>query len=149
MSHQKITPFIWFTANDGSLANIVSYYQSVFTNNFQSGPIMPLGETPSGKTEMVNVVIFGNHYSLMNTGVAHHALNDSVSFVINCENQDEIDLYWNYFTSEGQASQCGWCIDKYNLRWQIVPKNLGELLRLPNAGAVMMKQTKIIIADYF
>jgi predicted 3-demethylubiquinone-9 3-methyltransferase (glyoxalase superfamily) len=68
--------------------------------------------------------------------------------MLNCNDQVEIDKHWNYFTKEGKESQCGWCMDKFGLRWQIIPKNMGDLMSKPNAGQVMMKQTKIIIAEY-
>jgi predicted 3-demethylubiquinone-9 3-methyltransferase (glyoxalase superfamily) len=60
----------------------------------------------------------------------------------------EIDKFWNYFTKEGKESQCGWCIDKYGLRWQVIPNNLREFMARPNAWEVMMKQKKIVIAEY-
>ena len=91
---------------------------------------------------------FGQTYSIMHTDVAHQPLNDAFSMIIYCENQAEIDRYWNYFCKEGKASFCGWCIDKYGLRWQVLPHNFGELMRKPNAGRVMMAQTKIVIKEY-
>jgi predicted 3-demethylubiquinone-9 3-methyltransferase (glyoxalase superfamily) len=84
----------------------------------------------------------------MCTEIEHNSLNDAVSFMINCDDQNEIDHFWDYFTKEGKASQCGWCIDKYGLRWQIIPKSLGTLMSKPNSFEVMMKQTKIIIEEY-
>jgi len=68
--------------------------------------------------------------------------------MIHCEDQTEIDKFWNYFTTEGKESMCGWCIDKFGLRWQVSPRKLGELMSKPNTGQVMMKQTKIIINEY-
>lgn len=62
---------------------------------------MPLGQTPSGNTEMCEVKIFGLNYSFMSTEKPHHSFNDAVAFTINCEDQHEIDKYWNYFTKEG------------------------------------------------
>jgi predicted 3-demethylubiquinone-9 3-methyltransferase (glyoxalase superfamily) len=84
----------------------------------------------------------------MNTAKEHHPLNDAMSLILNCEDQNEIDKYWDYFTREGEESQCGWCIDKYGLRWQVLPENWKELMNQPNAAEIMMNQTKIIIADY-
>ena len=84
----------------------------------------------------------------MSTAIEHHPLNDAVSFMINCEDQNEIDIYWNYFTREGKESQCGWCIDKYGLRWQVLPKNLDELMSKPNSFKIMMNQKKIVIEEY-
>jgi predicted 3-demethylubiquinone-9 3-methyltransferase (glyoxalase superfamily) len=148
MNTNKIVPNIWFTKDRGSLSKIIEYYTTIFGKEFSHGQIIPLGETPSGKTEMSYITIFGQQYVLMNTSVEHHPLNDSVSFILNCEDQNEIDKYWDYFTKEGKESQCGWCIDKYELRWQVLPKNLGELMSKPNSFEVMMKQKKIVIKDY-
>jgi predicted 3-demethylubiquinone-9 3-methyltransferase (glyoxalase superfamily) len=85
---------------------------------------------------------------MMSTAIEHHKFNDTFAIIINCNGQAEIDKYWDYFTKEGEESQCGWCMDKFGLRWQIIPANMGELMSKPNANAVMMKQTKIIIAEY-
>jgi predicted 3-demethylubiquinone-9 3-methyltransferase (glyoxalase superfamily) len=148
MNSNKIVPNLWFSTDDGSISNLLAYYKTIFADHLTHGAIMPLGDTPSGKTEMCDVTIFGQKYVLMNTAKAHHPLNDAVSFMIHCEDQQEIDRYWNYFTQEGKESQCGWCIDKYGLRWQVLPKNLGELMRKPNAFKVMLGQRRIIIEEY-
>jgi predicted 3-demethylubiquinone-9 3-methyltransferase (glyoxalase superfamily) len=144
----KIVPSLWFCEDGGSISNIVRYYNNIFGNDFQHGPIIPLGDTPSGRTEMCEVTIFGQKYSLMATAREHHQLNDSISFMISCDDQNEIDKYWNYFTREGAESQCGWCIDKYGLRWQVLPYNLGELMSRPNSFKIMMGQKKIVIKEY-
>lgn len=109
---------------------------------------MSLGDTPSGYAEMCSVKLFGNDYFFMTTAKKHHAFNDTFAIMIHCENQEEIDTFWNYFTQEGEESMCGWCVDKFGLRWQIIPKNLEELMSRPNAGAVLAKQRKIVIAEY-
>lgn len=144
----KITPNIWFTTGNGKISNIIDYYKTIFTDHFSNGNIMPLGETPSGYSEICEVFIFGQKYIFLATAKEHHPLNDAVSFVIHCEDQKEIDKYWNYFTLDGKESQCGWCIDKFGLRWQVIPKNLGELMQHPGSFEVMMKQKKIVIEEY-
>ena len=144
----KIIPCIWFNFDNGQMSQIISYYKNIFYKNFEAQPVVQLGDTPGGYTEMCEVKIFDKRYSLLNTSEEHHPLNDSISFIIHCDNQEEIDLYWNYFTKEGKESQCGWCIDKLGLRWQIIPSNLNELMSLPNANEVMMNQKKIIISEY-
>lgn len=148
MNSQKISPSIWFATEGGKLAPVLEYYQEIFEEDLKAGPIIPLGDTPDGYAEMGSMEIYGQSYTLMSTAKAHHPLNDAVSFIINCEGQQEIDRYWNYFTAEGKAAPCGWCIDKFGLRWQILPHNLGALMSKPNAFAVMMKQEKIVIAEY-
>ena len=148
MSYNKIIPSLWFNTELGNISLVIDYYKNIFGSDFEAGNIMPLGQTPSGNTEMCQVNIFGQTYSLMSTEKAHHPFNDALAFTINCDDQQEIDKYWNYFTAAGKEVQCGWCIDKYGLRWQVIPKNLGALMAKPNAWQVMMKQKKIIIEEY-
>jgi predicted 3-demethylubiquinone-9 3-methyltransferase (glyoxalase superfamily) len=145
----KIVTNIWFSADGGKISKVVAYYKKIFGKDFSKGQRIPLGETPSGYTEMCEALIFGQKYILMSTEEEHHPLNDAISFIIHCDNQNEIDKFWNYFTAEGEESQCGWCIDKYGLRWQVIPKNLDELMAKSNAYEIMMKQKKIVIAEYF
>ena len=148
MNQNKILPCLWFCTDGGNISKLIEYYKNIFGKDFQDGQIIPLGETPSGNTEICEVHIFGQKYSLMTTANEHHPLNDAMSFMINCEDQNEIDKYWNYFTQEGEESQCGWCIDKYELRWQVLPKNFDELMGKPNSFEVMMQQKKIVIEEY-
>jgi predicted 3-demethylubiquinone-9 3-methyltransferase (glyoxalase superfamily) len=148
MEHNKIFPSLWFCAEGGKISKVVEYYMTIFNNNFEAGNIMPLGETPSGNTEICEVKIFGQKYFLMSTEKEHHQFNDALVFTINCQDQAVIDKYWNYFTHDGEESQCGWCIDKFGLRWQVLPENLGELMSKPNAWEVMMNQQKIVIEEY-
>lgn len=148
MNNNKIIASLWFYANDGRIREVIKYYKNIFENNLQEGQIIPLGETPSGNAELCEVHIFGQKYSFMSTAQQHHSFNDAVSFTINCTDQKDIDMYWNYFTKEGEDSQCGWCIDKFGLRWQIIPENLKDLMCKPNSRQVMMKQKKIIISEY-
>lgn len=148
MQSNKIMTAIWFSANNGNLSILLEYYKNAFNQDFKAGSIISLGNTPSGNSEMCNVEIFGLKYLLMCTEKEHHQLNDSFSIILNCDDQHEIDMFWDYFTKEGKESQCGWCVDKYGLRWQIIPKNFDILMRKPNAWQVMMGQKKIIIDEY-
>ena len=144
----KITPNLWFATAQGKLSEVVEYYQTIFGEEWSSGPIFPLGDTPSGTSELCQAQLFGQRYSLIATAQLHHPFNDAISLVLTCEDQNEIDRYWNYFTQEGQESQCGWCQDRYGLRWQIIPQNLSHLLQQPNGFSIMMTQKKIVIQDY-
>jgi predicted 3-demethylubiquinone-9 3-methyltransferase (glyoxalase superfamily) len=148
MKQHKIVPCLWFQTEGGKMSEVTNYYQNIFGENFQAGRIISLGETPKGNTEMCEVDIFERKYSLMSTANPHHQFNDALSFAINCKDQDEIDKYWNYFTLEGKEVQCGWCIDKFGLRWQVLPENLGTLMSKVNSVEIMMKQKKIIIEAY-
>lgn len=144
----KLIPSLWFSATGDNISNILEYYKNIFNDVFEAGNITNLGDTPSGKTEICEVKIFGQRYSLMNTEKEHAKFNDAFALTIECDDQDEIDTYWNYFTKEGSEVQCGWCIDKYGLRWQVIPKNLGELMSGPDSWNIMMGQKKIIISEY-
>lgn len=144
----KIIPSIWYSVPQGKIQKILEYYKIVFNDNFLHEEIINLGNTPSGNSDICDVFIFGQKFSFLCTETEHHPLNDAFSLTINCVDQEEIDKYWNYFTNEGKESMCGWCIDKFGLRWQIVPENLSELLALPNGFEVMMNQKKIVIAEY-
>jgi predicted 3-demethylubiquinone-9 3-methyltransferase (glyoxalase superfamily) len=146
--NNKITPTLWYHTEDGKMKQVIDYYSKIFESNFEAEIPVPLGETPTGYAEMGNIKIFGNTYLVMTTAKEHHKFNDTFAIMIHCDDQAEIDKFWNYFTDEGKESMCGWCVDKFGLRWQIIPKNFGALMSKPNAGQVMYKQTKIIINEY-
>lgn len=148
MITSKIKPCIWFCADAGNISGILNYYQEIFGDNFEAEQVVSLGETPSGKTETCELNFFNQEYTLMCTAKEHQPLNDAFSLILYCSDQQEIDRYWNYFTQEGEESYCGWCVDKYGLRWQVIPQNLSELMSRPNAAKVMMKQRKIVIGEY-
>lgn len=148
MATNKITPALWYHTKDGTMKDVTDYYSQIFRGNFEAHSPIPLGETPSGNAEMCTIKLFGKAYLLMATAVEHHAFNDAFALMIYCKDQLEIDTYWNYFTKEGQESMCGWCMDKFGLRWQIIPENISELMAKPNAQEVMYKQKRIIIAEY-
>lgn len=148
MQKSKITPSLWFHSLDGKLSHILEYYRGIFNENIEIQHITSLGKTPSGNTELCTIKLFGIEYLFMSTEIEHQSFNDVFSIILKCNNQTEIDNYWDYFTLEGKESMCGWCIDKFGLRWQIIPEQLNELMAKPNATEVMMKQTKIIIQEY-
>jgi len=97
MEKNKIVPNLWFSTDGGAISKVLGYYKSIFGSDFHEGQIIPLGKTPSGNTEICEVSIFGQKYSLMNTEKEHHQFNDALVFTINCEDQNEIDKYWDYF----------------------------------------------------
>jgi len=141
-------PCLWFNTKGGTISEVLEYYRKIFNADFEEGTTVVVGDTPSGNTEFCNVKIFGQKYTLMSTEEEHHLFNDSVSFTINCKDQEEIDRFWDYFTREGEESQCGWCLDKYGFRWQVNPANLDELMQRPDAWQIMMSQKKIVIQEY-
>jgi predicted 3-demethylubiquinone-9 3-methyltransferase (glyoxalase superfamily) len=125
---KKITPFLWF---DKNLKEIINFYLSVFPDaKVKSND--NLSDTPSGNVEMATMEIFGQELSLMTAGPMFK-FNESISFVITCDNQEEIDYYWNALVKDGgQEGQCGWCKDKYGLSWQVVPSIMNSMMASGN-----------------
>ena len=147
---KKITPFLWF---DDNAEEAVEFYTSIFKNS-KVGSLNRYGEAGPGKPGTVMTVTFeleGQEFVALNGG-PHFKFNEAVSFVINCETQEEIDMFWERL-SEGSndKGQCGWLKDKFGLSWQIVPPNIGELLqsndpeKATRIMQALMKMTKIDI----
>jgi predicted 3-demethylubiquinone-9 3-methyltransferase (glyoxalase superfamily) len=144
----KIVPALWFHTVDGTMASVLNYYGQIFGEDFQPSQIFSLGKTPSGNAEMCEVSLFDHRYFFMTTSDEHHPFNDSIALMLSCKDQVEIDRMWNYFIREGKEFMCGWCSDKYGLRWQVLPENLSELMQKPNANDILRGQKKIVIAEF-
>ncbi len=119
---QKITPFLWF---DKEATEAAKFYVSVFKGSSIKESRV-LKNTPSGTVEIVTVELLGQEFTLMSAG-PFFKFNESVSFVVPCESQEEIDYYWEKLSADPKAEQCGWLKDKYGLSWQIVPAVLAEM----------------------
>jgi len=123
---QKITPFLWF---DNQAEEAVNFYVSVFKNSKIKGMTRYTGEEPSGQKGSVMTVSFeldGQEFVALNGG-PQFKFTEAVSFVINCETQEEIDYYWEKLSSGGgDEVQCGWLTDRYGLSWQVVPAKIRE-----------------------
>ena len=113
---EKIAPFLWFDKEAGEAAK---FYTSVFKNSKIKDTTI-LHNTPSGTVEIVTLEILGQEFRLMSAG-PFFKFNESISFTIDCETQEEIDYYWEKLSADPKAEQCGWLKDKYGLSWQIVP----------------------------
>ena len=136
----KITPFLWF---DSNAEEAVDFYLSVFPNAKKTGGL----PGPNGKPLTISFNLEGLNFTALNGG-PHFTFNKAVSFVIHCKDQAEIDYYWDKLSSDGgKEVECGWVDDKFGLSWQVVPDNIGELLKHPNAMAAMMTMKKFILAD--
>jgi predicted 3-demethylubiquinone-9 3-methyltransferase (glyoxalase superfamily) len=126
---QKITPFLWFNTNAEAAVN---FYVSVFKNSKIKEMTRYTGEEPSGQKGSVMTVSFeldGQDFVALNGG-PQFKFTEAVSFVVNCETQEEIDYYWEKFSSGGgEEVQCGWLTDKYGLSWQMVPTKIREWAR--------------------
>ncbi len=117
---QKITPFLWF---DGQAEEAAKFYVSVFKNSKITGVTHYSDELPERKGVVMTVgfELNGQKFTALNGGPMFK-FNESISFVVNCETQEEIDYYWNKLSSDGgQEVQCGWVKDKFGLCWQVVP----------------------------
>lgn len=151
---QKIVPNLWF---DGNAEEAVSFYVSVFPNsNVLSKAYYPKSadegladfqQDLAGKVLTVEFELDGLRFTAINAG-PEFKFNEAVSFAIYCEDQKEIDYYWEKLSAVPQSEQCGWCKDKYGLSWQIVPRNIEQLMKKPKAFKTMMQQKKIVISEY-
>ena len=149
----KITPCLWFDARAEEAAN---YYCSIFKNSqvVETSYYGEGGPQPAGTVLMVVFEIDGLKFQLLNGGSVDFHFNESISFSVSCEDQAEVDHYWERLTEDGgEPGPCGWLKDKYGLSWQIVPKQLLELLGDPDpkraqaAMQCMMGQSKIVVAE--
>ena len=130
---QKITPFLWF---DDQAEEAANFYTSIFKNS-RVGNILRYGEEaarvsesgrPVGSVLTIEFEIAGQKFVALNGG-PQFKFNESVSFVVNCATQDEVDYFWAKLTSDGgEESACGWLKDKYGLSWQITPTVLIDML---------------------
>lgn len=127
---QKITPFLWF---DGNAEEAMNFYTSVFKNS-KIGSVSRYGEAGPGKPGSVLTASFeleGLEFTALNGG-PQYRFTEAVSFHIACENQEEVDYYWDKLSEGGTIQMCGWLKDKFGLAWQIVPTALPRLLSNPD-----------------
>jgi predicted 3-demethylubiquinone-9 3-methyltransferase (glyoxalase superfamily) len=151
---QKIVANLWF---DGNATEAAEFYTSVFPNSrIISTEYYPKSAEEgladfqldlAGKPLVVEFELNGQHFTAINAG-SEFKFSEAISFAINCKDQEEIDYYWDKLSAVPEAEQCGWCKDKFGLSWQVMPENMGELMKKPNAFAKMMKMHKIVISDF-
>ena len=123
---QRITPFLWF---DNQAEEAMNFYVSIFPNS-KTGLVTRYGETGPGAKGSVMTASFtldGQEFVALNGG-PQFPFTEAVSFVVNCDSQEEIDYYWEKLSAGGQEVQCGWLKDKFGLCWQIVPTEFFELV---------------------
>ncbi|MDI3284050.1 VOC family protein [Polyangium sp. 15x6] len=148
----KIFPHLWYAKEAEEAAR---FYASIFPNSRVDHVTELRSETPSGPPGSVKVVDFtllGQRFQAISAG-PHHEFNDAISMVVNCDDQAELDRYWNALLEGGGRPQaCGWLIDRFGLRWQIVPAVLDEMMRDPDPARskkvtdAMLKMVKLDIA---
>ena len=124
---QKISPFLWF---DNQAEEAMNFYTAIFKNS-KPGNVSRYGSNVPGKGGQVMTAtfeLFGLEFIALNGGPLFQ-FNESVSFLVHCEDQQEADYYWEKLISDGgKESRCGWLKDKFGLSWQIIPKALSEML---------------------
>lgn len=152
---QKITPFLWF---DKEAKEAMEFYTSVF----KDGKIVSIQYYPEGSQEenlkgmegKVLTGIFelaGQRFMAIDGGPLFK-FNESISFYVECDGQEEVDYFWKKLSAFPQSEQCGWLKDKFGVSWQIIPKQMGEILSSPEkekaarAMHAMMQMKKIDIA---
>jgi predicted 3-demethylubiquinone-9 3-methyltransferase (glyoxalase superfamily) len=127
---QKITPFLWF---DDKAEEAAKFYTSIFKNSkignitrYDEEAAGPTGR-PAGSVMTVDFQLGGQEFVALNGGPMFK-FTEAISFVVNCENQEEVDYFWSKLSAGGEESRCGWLKDKFGLSWQVVPTVLTEML---------------------
>ena len=148
----KITPFLWYAKEAEEAAH---FYAATFPDSKVVRVVSMPADSPSGPAGSVKVVdflLFGQPFTAMSAGPLD-PFNHAVSFVVSCDDQAELDRYWNALLANGgEAEQCGWLKDRYGLCWQIVPSVLDDLMASPDRAAAgraaeaMLKMVKLDFA---
>lgn len=150
-AHNTITPHLWF---DTELGDAIAFYCAIFPNS----RVISESRAPEGIPDVTPGTLFsadfelnGRRFKGLNAGPLFR-FNEAVSFWVDCENQEEIDYFWNALLADGgEESECGWLKDRFGLSWQIIPRRLGELMSDPERAArvsqVLLGQRKIVIAE--
>lgn len=123
MQPPKITTHLWF---DKQAKEAAEYYVSVFPGS-KINSVQTIKDTPSGDCDIVSFNLSGNSFMAISAGPLFK-FNEAISFIINCDTQEEIDFYWSKLSAVPEAEQCGWCKDKYGVSWQVVPSAMNELM---------------------
>ena len=121
---KPITPHLWF---DKEAREAAEFYCSVFPNSKITN-VTTLRDTPSGDCDVVSFELSGQPFMAISAGPLFK-FNESISFMVYCDTQAEIDSYWKKLSAVPAAEQCGWLKDKYGLSWQIVPTDMDEMLQ--------------------
>ena len=144
---QKIVPHLWF---DKEAVEAANFYCAVFPNSSITN-ITTLHDTPSGDCDIVSFTLFGQQYMAISAGPLFK-FNESISFIVYCDTQEEIDYYWEKLSAVPEAEQCGWLKDRYGLSWQIVPAVMDKMMqgddpeRLARVTQALLKMKKFDLA---
>jgi len=152
---QKITPCLWF---DSQAEEAAKFYTSIFKNSkieattYYDEESSKAAGRPKGSVLTVDFQLEGQSFMALNGGPVFK-FTEAVSFVVNCENQKEVDYFWEKLVAGGQGIECGWLKDKFGLSWQVVPTVMMEMLKDKDAQksqramAAMLKMKKLDIAE--
>lgn len=160
---QKITPFLWFNKN---CEEAVKYYVAVFNGSpyskhnskinfiqrYEKGIDTPGAQEMEGKVLTTEFELNGQTFQALDGGPIF-TFNESISLLVDCQDQKEVDYFWDKLSAVPASEQCGWCKDKFGLSWQIIPRQLGELLSNPDkkiahkVANAMLQMHKIVVAD--
>ena len=143
----RIMPCLWF---DDRIDDAIAFY----TDTFSEAKVLELQrQAPDAPAFTAVIELAGQKFMLLNGG-PRFPFTEAVSFVIDCDGQEEVDYFWSRFVDNGgEESMCGWCKDRFGLSWQVVPKQLHETLNGPDkAGAgramqAMLGMRKLVVAD--
>jgi predicted 3-demethylubiquinone-9 3-methyltransferase (glyoxalase superfamily) len=146
MATKKIIPCLW---TDERIEEMVNFYVATF----KDAEVRDVSRYPDGRVLTMHFRLNDQEFMALNGG-ADFKFTEAISFSVDCEDQAEIDHYWNTLVAGGEESMCGWLKDKYGLSWQIVPNNAMQLVwdpRNPEGAAraqqAMFKMHKLVIAD--
>jgi predicted 3-demethylubiquinone-9 3-methyltransferase (glyoxalase superfamily) len=162
-NRQKLVPSLWF---DQETEEAINFYVSVFNSSphkrgasrlisitrYESGMEVPGGDDNVGKVLTAIFELDGQRFMALDGG-PYFKFNEAISFYVECEDQAEVDHFWERLSAVPESEQCGWLKDKFGLSWQIVPRQLGQLLEDPNrkkalaATNAMLQMKKIVVAD--
>jgi predicted 3-demethylubiquinone-9 3-methyltransferase (glyoxalase superfamily) len=148
----KIAPCLWFDRNEAEEA--AKFYTSIFPDSHVDKVVKSAAEnpsTPAGAVLTVEFTLSGQHFIGLNGG-PDFKFNEAISFSIDCKDQAEVDRYWDALVQGGgEHSVCGWLKDRFGVSWQVVPRQLNEMLESPDRAAAarameaMLKMQKIDI----
>lgn len=149
----KVSACIWF---DNQAEEAANFYNSVFKNSKIMDMARYSTDTPSdkpiGSVLTVTMTIEGMDFMFLNGGPSFKP-NEAVSFMVGCDDQAEIDYYWEKLSSHPESEQCGWLKDRYGVSWQIVPKNMGQIIGVSDPQKAkkgmdaLLQMKKIVIAE--
>lgn len=139
---QKITPFLWF---DNNCEEAINYYVETFNGapysdksskvnfiqRYEEGMKTPDNDKMLGKVITAEFELDGQKFQALDGGPIFK-FNEAISFLVECQNQAELDYFWEKLSAYPENEQCGWCKDKFGLAWQIIPKRLNELVSDPD-----------------